>query len=175
MSEQKFSLPQNAIKTLQNINRLQAVEDTGLTGLQTPQGFQQICSTVASVFNAPVAQITLLEELRQCIKISIGFDIKEAPTATSFCAYTISSHDDITIIKDTLENDIFRTNPYVVEPPYVRFYAGCPLVFNGEKVGTLCVYDFQPHETVSEEQQDFLRKLALDAEIAIYGEKLVLN
>lgn len=175
MNEQKFSLPQSAIKTLQNINRLQALENTGLLSDKTPEAFDQICSTVASVFNAPVAQITLLEKLRQCIKVSVGFDIKEAPTATSFCAYTISSDLDVTIIKDTLEDEIFNTNPFVTDPPYVRFYAGCPVAFSGEKVGTLCVYDFQPRETVSEEQKEFIQKLALDAEEAIYGEKLLLN
>ncbi len=170
MENQTFELPKTTIEVLQAVNRLQAVDATGLTGEVTPESFQQICAMVSSVFNAPVAQITLLEEYRQCIKTSIGFDIKEAPTETSFCAYTISSGKDITIINDTKLDDIFKLSPFVVEPPYVRFYAGCPVAFEGEKVGTLCVYDFEPRSEVSNEQQSFMRKLALDAQAAIYGE-----
>lgn len=171
MEKQSFELPQSTIEFLQAVNRLQAVDATGLTGQKTPEAFDQICTMVGSVFKAPVAQITLLEEHRQCIKTSIGFDIEEAPTKTSFCAYTISSGDGITIINDTQEDAIFRNSPFVVEPPYVRFYAGCPIAFKGEKVGTLCVYDFEPKAEVSEEQIVFMQKLALDAQAAIYGEQ----
>lgn len=171
MEKQEFVLPKSTIKMLQAVNRLQAVAETGLTGDRVPPAFDQLCGMVSSFFNAPVAQITLLEEFRQCIKTSIGFDIKEAPTQTSFCAYTISSGEDLTIIKDTHLDDIFKFSPFVVEPPYVRFYAGCPVKFKGQKVGTLCVYDFQPREEVSDEQIEFMTKLAQDAEAAIYGEQ----
>ena len=171
MSAQAFALPNSTLKVLQSVNRLQAVEATGMTGDNTSLKFDQICSMASSVFNAPVAQITLLEEHRQCIKTSLGFEISEAPTSTSFCAFTISSGKNITIINDTLEDEIFKHSPFVVEPPYVRFYAGSPVAFVGEKVGTLCVYDFQPREEVSHEQIEFMTKLARDAEEAIYGEQ----
>lgn len=171
MGAQAFQLPNSTLKVLQSVNRLQAVAATGLTGDKTSLKFDQICSMASSVFNAPVAQITLMEEHRQCIKKSLGFEMDEAPTSISFCACTISSDKKITILKNTLEDEIFKNNPYVIEPPYVRFYAGCPVAFEGEKVGTLCVYDFQPREEVSDEQTEFIIKLAQDAEAAIYGEQ----
>lgn len=171
MSTQAFALPKSTLEILQSVNRLQAVEATGMTGNNTSRKFDQICSMASSLFNAPVAQITLLQEHRQCIKTSLGFEISEAPTSTSFCAFTISSGKNVTIINDTLEDEIFKLSPFVIEPPYVRFYAGSPVAFEGEKVGTLCVYDFQPREKVSDEQIGFITKLALDAEAAIYGEQ----
>ena len=171
MNEKEFSLPRSTIEVLQSINRLEAVESTGLAGEKTPKAFEQICSTVSSALNAPVAQITLLEEFRQNIKTSLGFDIKEAPSQTAFCAETIASEKDITIIHNTLEDEVFKLSPYVVEPPYIRFYAGCPIVFEGEKVGTLCVYDFKPRTELSEEQVNFIKQLTKDVEAAIYGEK----
>lgn len=170
MEKQDFALPKSTIEMLQAVNRLKAVKETGLTGDRVPAAFDQLCGMVSSVFNAPVAQITLLEEYRQFIKTSIGFDIKEAPTQTSFCAYTISSGEDVTIIKDTHLDDIFKFSPFVVEPPYVRFYAGCPVKFKGQKVGTLCIYDFEPRQEVKEEQISFMQKIAFDVEAAIYGE-----
>ena len=170
MMKKEFALPRNAVEILQAANRLKAVEETGLLGDRTPKFFDQTCATVLSVLNVPVAQITLLAEHEQNMKSSLGFDIDKAPTKTAFCAVTIASENDILIINDTLKDDIFHNSPFVVEPPHVRFYAGCPIVFKQEKVGTLCVYDFKPRDELPQEQIDFLRKLTKDVEEAIYGE-----
>jgi GAF domain-containing protein len=48
----------------------------------------------------------------------------------------------------------------VLKEPYIRFYAGAPLVSpEGFKVGTLCVMD-HTHRTLEEEQIDGLVMLA---------------
>jgi len=172
MQKNEFKLPKSTIEVLQSLNRLEAVEATKLTGNKTPQVFEKITATVLSALNVPVAQFTLLKEHEQIIKNSIGFDINQAPTRTAFCAVTISVADNVLIINDTLQDELFKHSPFVIEPPHVRFYAGCPIVFEGEKVGTLCAYDFVPREHITDEQIDFLLKLAKDIELAIYGEKL---
>jgi len=169
MQKAEFNLPKNTIAVLQSINRLMALEEIQLTGDETPKAFNHICSTVLSALNVPVAQITLLGEHEQAIKTSLGFDIEKAPTKTAFCAVTIASDADILIINDTLKDPIFNNSPFVVEPPHVRFYVGCPIVYKGEKVGTLCAYDFKPRDELPQEQIDFIRKLTTDVEEAIYG------
>ena len=41
----------------------------------------------------------------------------------------------------------FAGNPYVTGPPYLRFYAGAPLIdSNGYRIGALCVWDMEPRE-----------------------------
>ena len=53
---------------------------------------------------------------------------------------------------DALDDERFRKNPLVTSEPYIRFYAGSPLISpEGFKVGTLCVMDREPRE-LSREQ-----------------------
>jgi len=64
----------------------------------------------------------------------------------SFCTYTISEEDDFFEVEDTLKDKRFRNNPMVQFEPYLRYYAGTPLVTSkGYRVGTLCVGDIKPN------------------------------
>ncbi len=38
----------------------------------------------------------------------------------------------------------FSANPVVTDAPKIRFYAGVPLFFRQQPVGTLCVFDAEP-------------------------------
>ena len=167
MGDHPFSLPMRAFEILRKASRLQAVKNTGLNETRTLDAFEDISSTAALLLKAPVAQVTLMDEFKQFIKSSAGYDIKEAPTATSFCAVAIAAEEDVTIVLDTLKDPVFKHSPFVVEPPHVRFYAGSPILFEGEKVGTVCIYDFEPRNHVSDENIEFLAKLANEAAAAI--------
>ncbi|MEO1622865.1 MAG: EAL domain-containing protein, partial [Cyanobacteria bacterium J06632_3] len=54
----------------------------------------------------------------------------------------------------------FQNNPLVTGPPYIRFYAGAPLITaDGHALGSLCVIDYQPRQ-ISPSQQQALRVLS---------------
>lgn len=64
------------------------------------------------------------------------------------------------VVQDATCDPRFANNPFVRGDPYIRFYAGAPLVTaNGYALGTVCVVDRQPHQ-LSPEQVEMLRVLS---------------
>jgi C4-dicarboxylate-specific signal transduction histidine kinase len=89
----------------------------------------------------------------------VGLETQESPRDISFCAHAISS-SDIFVVEDATQDSRFTDNPLVTGEPFVRFYAGAPLVTSeGFALGTLCVIDSQPKK-LSEQQLDALRSLS---------------
>jgi GAF domain-containing protein len=49
------------------------------------------------------------------------------------------------IVGDTLQDDRFADNPFVISGPRIRFYAGFPIFHsNGRCLGSLCLIDIRP-------------------------------
>ena len=88
----------------------------------------------------------------QWIKVRKGTKIKNMPREISFCTHTIRN-SAIMVIPDTTKDLRFITNPTVTSNPHIRFYAGAPLVISdGQRTGSLCVIDTQPHEHGNQQQ-----------------------
>jgi len=53
----------------------------------------------------------------------------------------------VLVVPDTAQDSRFSHNPLVTNEPYVRFYAGAPIITSdGFTVGTLCVLDTVPRD-----------------------------
>merc|ERR1719323_2971530 len=78
-----------------------------------------------------------------------------------WCNYIfVSTSPELLVIEDSYEDARVSLNPFVVGPPYFRFYAGAPLVGSrGERYGTLCVVDLVPR-TFSAEKYALLANFA---------------
>ena len=51
------------------------------------------------------------------------------------------------VVPDATQDPIFKDNPLVLQDPYIRFYAGCPVhADTGSRLGTLCLIDREPRE-----------------------------
>ncbi|MEX2333923.1 MAG: sensor domain-containing diguanylate cyclase, partial [Pseudohongiella sp.] len=106
-----------------------------------------------------VALFTLVYANRQWLMSSIGFDFKETSRDVSFCSHAIEQ-DGVMIIPDAKLNPVFSNNPLVMQDPYIRFYAGCPVhADTGSRLGTLCLIDPEPRE-FSEYDETVLRHAA---------------
>ncbi|HET7117190.1 MAG TPA: GAF domain-containing sensor histidine kinase [Hanamia sp.] len=155
MNSQLFPVPLNekarlkALYQYDLLNSLAEKEYDFITKMAT-----QICNTQASL-------ITLLDEKRQYIKSSFGFEIKETPRELSFCNYTILDPNKVNEVPDLRLDDRYNSNPLVKGDPHAVFYAGAPLVNpEGFVLGSICVLDPES-KVLTTEQQGALKSLAL--------------
>lgn len=99
-----------------------------------------------------MAMIFLVDEHRQWLKSAIGLSFTEAPRDISFCGHAILQ-PHLFIVPDAPADDRFAGSPLVTGEPFVRFYAGAPLVTPaGETIGTLCAMDRKRRDLTSSQQ-----------------------
>lgn len=112
--------------------------------------FDRLTRIVARLFGSEFALVTLLDSDRQWFRSCFGMDgLTETATEVSFCAHAIAALDrDHLLVPDMLEDERFKTNPFVIGPPHVRFYVGAPIVVRGQRLGTLCVMGTEPRPVI---------------------------
>lgn len=109
----------------------------------------RLTALAARLLRAPIALVSLVDRDRQVFPSHHGLDICETHREVSFCAHAIDS-DDLIEIPDALSDPRFSSNPLVIGPPFIRFYAGKPLVTRtGERLGTVCVIDHERREPLT--------------------------
>jgi len=114
--------------------------------LDTPpeERFDRLTRLARHLFSVSTAVVSLVDIRRQWFKSHIGVVIPEISRDMSFCGHAILG-DEILIVQEALEDERFHDNPMVINYPYIRFYAGCPIKGpSGNKLGTLCLYDTKP-------------------------------
>lgn len=99
------------------------------------------------ICGTPMSAVTLVDDVSQQLRGRVGFDIPEVPVEDAFCAHALTKPAELLIVPDATSDPRFADNPLVLGPPYIRFYAGAPLIdANGYALGTLCILDDRPHQ-----------------------------
>ncbi|MEX0793303.1 MAG: ATP-binding protein [Pirellulaceae bacterium] len=133
--------------------RLQALYQCGILDTEAEQAFDDLVMLAADICQVPIALVSLVDDSRQWFKARLGLDVCETPRPNSFCAHTICG-TDLFVVPDALQDERFRDNVLVTEPPHIRFYAGMPLILEGKyAIGTLCVIDQQPRQLTPRQLQ----------------------
>lgn len=119
----------------------------------------QFTLLTSQLLGIPSCFVSILDEERQYIKAAQHFTLAETTLQQAFCRHTVQC-EKILICHDTHLDPRFSNHPLTRGAPFIRFYAGAPLV-SGEDyvIGTLCVTDTRPH-AFSAEQQATLTTLA---------------
>ena len=139
--------------------RLAALYQYELLDTPSEDLFDAFTTLAATICDAPISLISLIDSDRQWFKSRFGLAARETPRDVAFCAHAILE-EGIFEINDAQEDQRFFDNPLVTGEPLVRFYAGVPLrTSDGFALGTLCVLDRVPR-TLSEEQRTSLAALA---------------
>lgn len=123
--------------------------------------FDPLTAIAALSFKAPIALVTLLDERDQWFKSATGTNQRSAPARTSFCAHVLDEPDHGTlVVLDATADPRFSAQPFVVGEPFLRFYAGVPILLGGQAVGTVCVFDVKPRKDVEPASLKQLHHLA---------------
>lgn len=135
----------------------------GFGVLDTPSepGFDDISELARDLAGTEIGIISLVDANRQWFKSCVGLPagVRETPRQVSFCGHTILQRDPL-IISDTHADPRFADNPLVVAEPFLRFYAGFPLITpKGYVLGSLCVCSREPWQ-LTPEQIRGLKRLA---------------
>ena len=126
--------------------RLEATKKLGILDTIAEERFDQLTREAAEKIGVPISAISIIDENREWYKSCYGMDIKEGNRNISFCGHTITEPEDILVVEDTLKDDRFASNPYVLGEPFVRFYAGVRIFDRKTRmpVGVFCVKDKKP-------------------------------
>lgn len=147
----------------QERRRLHELHDLGVLDTEPEQELDEMVEVAATLLNTPIALVSLVAEQRQWFKARVGLEACETNREVSFCQYTIPRPDEVLVVEDAQEDARFCDNALVTGPPYIRFYAGAPLVTpSGEVLGALCIIDQKPRQ-ISERQKRALQILARKA------------
>lgn len=146
--------------------RLNALLNTALLDSEPEKRFDRITLLAKAALNIPMVMVTLVDAKRQWFKSKQGVSVTETSRDVSFCAHTILD-SDVFQVSDASKDKRFFDNPLVTGSPFIRFYAGVPLLtYDGFAIGTLCIMDITPRELTTSELT-LLRNLAemVEAEI----------
>jgi diguanylate cyclase (GGDEF)-like protein len=130
--------------------------------LNTPAepNFDRMTRIASSVLGRPVCTLALADRDRFWFKSKQGVDATEMPREMAFCEQTICGRE-VFVVPDASADSRFVDAPIVKGAPYVRFYAGAPLITpNGVAIGSLCVLDVKPEFDFSDENRRILSDLA---------------
>jgi diguanylate cyclase (GGDEF)-like protein len=117
------------------------------------RSYDDLLAIAAAICNTPMGSVTLVAGDRQWFKSRLGLAAEETARDIAFCGHAILNPEDMLIVPDTLLDERFHDNPFVTGEPKIRFYAGAPLVMNGQATGTFCVMDNKPRELTPFQKQ----------------------
>lgn len=144
----------------QDPQRLEVVRDLAVMDDTTNQdAYDRIARIAQKVFDTPIVLITFMDGQRQWFKSHLGTEQRENTPAQSFCRVPVATKAT-TVVEDARDDPRFCGLKLVKGAPFLRFYAGAPLLtHDGHAIGTLCLLDVKPR-TLSAEQMRMLEDLA---------------
>ncbi|MCC5628554.1 GAF domain-containing protein [Nostoc sphaeroides] len=126
--------------------RLEALRQYQILDTEPEEAYDNLAQLAAFICGTPISLVNFIDENRQWFKAKVGLNVSEMPRNVGL-SYLCQEQRNIVVVPDTLADEKLANNAVVTGYPYVRFYAGVPLITpQGDMLGTLCVIDQVPKE-----------------------------
>lgn len=136
--------------------RLTALHSYHVLDRPRPAVLDDLTRLAASMFDTPIAAVSLVDRDRQWFAGSHGLGDAQTPLDVSFCKHVVPTGEPM-IVADATLDDRFRDYPIVTGDPNIRFYAGAPIIDeDGYVLGAMCVVDDEPHQVGSRQVDDLV-------------------
>src|SRR4051812_40902685 len=127
--------------------RLQALAGYRIVGTPADPEFDSVARLAASMARMPIAAASFVDGRREWIKAQAGPGLEHVEGRDSFGRAVVESAAPL-VVEDALEDERWRTHPWVTGDPGIRFYAAVPLLApGGLAIGAVSVLDTEPHES----------------------------
>ena len=144
---------------LKNEERMAAVGALQVLDAAAGASLDRLTRLAAFAFDAPIAFVSIVGMDSQRFISKVGLQIDGTGIRSSICSYTIAL-GEVMVVPDLADDERFANNELVIGAPYLRFYAGAPLIAkNGVAIGAVCVMGPTPRD-LSEDERQHLKTLA---------------
>lgn len=146
-------MPTNEKKRIEELKRYNILDTP-------PDGsFDRITRLASTLFNVPIAIISLVDTDRIWFKSAYGLSVNQISRDPGLCASAILS-EDVYVVDNATSDPRTLTNPLVAGEFGLRFYAAAPLQTESQcNLGTLCIIDKTPRSLTGKDQK-ILKQLA---------------
>jgi len=127
------------------VEREAAVIRSGALAMSHNPALAAIVAATAAGYGALFSGLSIIFGGRQILLTGKGGDLVDTPREASFCATAIQRPGEPLVVPDAREDARFSKLVSVTKAPFIRFYAGAPVMDqNGYALGALCIADQQP-------------------------------
>lgn len=144
--------------------RLEVLRSLHLLNTVSLPMLEDVCEQVQGRFAVEMVLVTVVDRERQLVKARVGTSFEGSSRPDAFCDHLIRS-DEVLVVQDARQDPRFAANPLVTGEPFIRFYAGAPLIYMRDiRLGGLCLLDTRPRDLT-----------ALDrAELAVMADEVMM-
>jgi EAL domain-containing protein (putative c-di-GMP-specific phosphodiesterase class I)/GGDEF domain-containing protein len=137
--------------------RLSILRQLNLLDTPPSENFDRITRMASTLFDLPIAAVSLSDHDRQWFKSRVGVDHWEIPRFKACCG-EVTDTNSMVVVNDLLESEQYADS-HLAESG-IRFYAGAPLTTNdGHTLGAMCVLGTEPRQITDDEKKS-LKDLA---------------
>lgn len=139
--EGKLRMPTNTRQSIIEKHNLKGEPDSELHAL---------ISSVANFFDMAISTVSISLADNVIFHAAYGISKPSIAAEDAFSTHVTNSQTHL-IVEDLSKNSTFANNPMVNDAPFLRFFAGIPLVIEGVTIGAFCLIDTKPRKLNAEQ------------------------